>query len=1476
MTRKVRTSVPRSGDDSITRAGLAVAKGILPALFVSSAAQAMMQGMPAHPFSWCSLPTRAAFAQAQAPEILLACESLEEGRVQGRTLFLQSAPLFDITIQGDNIDQNATEVQGTTLVQLLNPESEEDTRWREERTEDGFVTYVGSVRLGEGTYAVTELCHVVMDHDEAELGDVDVYSSLMFQGVEIETIVVDEHAPVVAAHVSTSPSHVVEREGIATAYFNDDIDLVFLFEDMSRVVSAYLKDATEHVTPLRIDWGGKRASVRLSNESFDRNTTLYVEDAAGNGTQWSLREEGAYTTAQGSCAVDNAPVMHADEEEPLVADGSLCRIVSDCIAPTILIQGIDDGTTTNESVRFEMTVSDSLLGELAVHDPERVIARVLRDGTVVETITAGYDEVQQEDSEHTYSLCIPVSDTHDSDGNYVLVAQVCDLTGNLSSEHTRRFTIDTTPPELSVVFDGEGSRFDDRSYFVDERSAHVAIRERNVSAEDLYSPDAPLCVHVNAWSGRDEEDVTITQWYAGDSDDVSCLDVTFPPNGTYELRIEGSDTVGNPMVGTTDTVVNPAGEYSSGVFVIDDEEPRIAITYAKEMPSPNILNDTDYFNESVTLDVTVVDRNPDQTQLLVVDSWGRPVDSKWQSSDPDEDGEITFTTSVTYCEKDAAKPFEPWQLCVSAQDLLGNKGEEATRSFVIDQTAPEVVKAHVTVSPCFVGTAEGDDRPILFFNAANNEWPALVFELEDSFALEDAWVSDPKGTYAYRASLERGDKEGTFSVLLKDPVRDDEDNDAAFDEEVELHVTDVAGNERIWNLGPEGMVITGQTTDLVSNIPMDGDHAHPRALVLDTVAPSVSLLGVEPGTYWNTSQEVLLRVEDYNMEYLRAFDPMRRVATVRRRPGNDTGNLATFVITVAELEGEGATFLRSIPFTTDGHYEVDAQLIDLAGNASEEVHLAEFTIDLTAPILEVLWDNNDVRNGMYYNRSRTATVVVTEHNFDSSLMSIETTGAVSPWVDEGDTHTCTVVFDRDATASAPHTLVIHGKDKAGNDLQPFEEPPFVIDTEAPTVSISRRVSVNEYATADGPMEPLQSGSAFAQAFEPAVVVSDNEHLDRSNTQVTLMGKRADAPKGYERYQKLETPSERELEVTWGNIGAQEGVEGLFYDVAADDVYELSVRAQDMAGNESEPVSVVFSINRYGSNFYVERIGELQKKDDGTWPDELIVEAPIVEVHEVNVSGAASELGEEGHLVTKEHARVTKEIELVQEDAGEGYALETSTASSELNPYEGWTEYTYVIRAGNFGRGSNSDYGDGGQGHYRVNVGSIDMASNANTTASYWNSEVANREQATSKVEDISFTLDEQGPTIEDLVEPPPFTWGQSFEASFFVRDEFTNGDYVHVLVDGEPVEVRWADTGESLGNEGLIGREGMLVFSIPAKSAFDRRSFDIQVGDYTGLQKRMDSKHAEGFYLTTLAGEVGVVLVLVGALIVVRHIHRVR
>ena len=65
---------------------------------------------------------------------------------------------------------------------------------------------------------------------------------------------------------------------------------------------------------------------------------------------------------------------------------------------------------------------------------------------------------------------------------------------------------------------------------------------------------------------------------------------------------------------------------------------------------------------------------------------------------------------------------------------------------------------------------------------------------------------------------------------------------------------------------------------------------------------------------------------------------------------------------------------------------------DALGNPASVVYTGEapqeFIIDRTPPLIEVLWDNSDVRNGKYYNRQRCALIRITDLSFDMSTVKI--------------------------------------------------------------------------------------------------------------------------------------------------------------------------------------------------------------------------------------------------------------------------------------------------------------------------------------------------------------------------------------------------------------------------------------------------------------------------------------------------------
>ena len=119
-------------------------------------------------------------------------------------------------------------------------------------------------------------------------------------------------------------------------------------------------------------------------------------------------------------------------------------------------------------------------------------------------------------------------------------------------------------------------------------------------------------------------------------------------------------------------------------------------------------------------------------------------------------------------------------------------------------------------------------------------------------------------------------------------------------------------------------------------------------------------------------------------------------------------------------------------FEDDGDYTFTLAFQDLAGNRAVYGQTDEFTIDKTAPELEVSWDNQDVCNEIYFADSRTAVIDILERNFKEELIDITVTAegdaeevpAASAWIQNGEHHTARIRFMEDGI----YTLTVKGKD----------------------------------------------------------------------------------------------------------------------------------------------------------------------------------------------------------------------------------------------------------------------------------------------------------------------------------------------------------------------------------------------------------------------------------------------------------------
>ena len=270
------------------------------------------------------------------------------------------------------------------------------------------------------------------------------------------------------------------------------------------------------------------------------------------------------------------------------------------------------------------------------------------------------------------------------------------------------------------------------------------------------------------------------------------------------------------------------------------------------------------------------------------------------------------------------------------------------------------------------------------------------------------WVSDKNGCYTAKVTLTSGDNEYNLG-LLKDSTAN-------------------------------------------SNLPTN--------LVFDKTAPQVEVSyennDAKNDSYFNKSRKATVTVTDVNFEGAENMVTVTKNGKTTDAPKiNWTGNKGT------------------VTFNSDGVYTFDINttlLMDKAGNRVSQVTYDEssvaknkFVIDTAAPQVEVFYENNDAKNDSYFNKSRKATVTVTDVNFEGAenMVTVTKNGKTTDapkinWT--GNKGTVTFNSDGVYTFDINTTLLM---DKAGNrvsqvtyDESSVATNKFVIDKTAPQVTIA--------------------------------------------------------------------------------------------------------------------------------------------------------------------------------------------------------------------------------------------------------------------------------------------------------------------------------------------------------------------------------------------------------------------------------------
>ena len=423
----------------------------------------------------------------------------------------------------------------------------------------------------------------------------------------------------------------------------------------------------------------------------------------------------------------------------------------------------------------------------------------------------------------------------------------------------------------------------------------------------------------------------------------------------------------------------------------------------------------------------------------------------------------------------------------------------------------------------------------------------------------------------------------------------------------------------------------------------------------------------------------------------RNFDESLVEAAIMRNGGRYT-TIGGWTHNNNTADPDKSTHFAKIVYNTDGDFTFDIAVKDKAMNSADKFTQQKFTVDKTAPVIDVSFDNNSAKNGNYYKADRTATIKITEHNFNSGSqyvnIPVTAEGTIAPsvvgWSGSGDDHNATVSFNKDGK----YSFNVDYTDLAGNKAVQKKVDSFYIDKTAPEVEITG----------------VADHQAYNGTVAPVVTYRDDNFTDDHDfkfTRIDINSKSDDTSKF-----DYDTDGNGVTEFIYKYRDFAEVLEN-------DGIYNFTVELSDKAGNSTSK-SVTFSVNRFGSTF--------RTTDEPT--EKLInngytnAEQDIV-VEEINVTPLTK------HSVTlaKSGGNSTELVENTD------YTFTSSNNGNE------WCKSVYTVNKKNF-----SD-----EAAYTVTIMSVDKAKNTNNNRMADSS--LSTEQKNKRECAISFVVDKTSPLV---------------------------------------------------------------------------------------------------------------------------------
>ncbi|SFM22651.1 Ig-like domain (group 3) [Gracilibacillus orientalis] len=758
-----------------------------------------------------------------------------------------------------------------------------------------------------------------------------------------------------------------------------------------------------------------------------------------------------------------------------------------------------------------------------------------------------------------------------SEGEYYLSIETQNVTGDTETEK-RKFIVDKTDPKVKL-----GSPISNNQHitsaFLEEQEGSLF----NLSVSDDYLEDYQAQLEFTDTDGEKQT------WVDDDAGSWVNREGTYHFNLNEELiGAEGDYTI---LLRAEDEVGRSAEK--SLYFTIDNTAPDI------ELSDVDRFNDKELVNT-----VTVKEHNYEKNNVTInIEKRNKSGEFKtYESEDFDEWENNGYLSEADFPfhedKKDESKSIDgTYRITVDAVDAAGNKATRKRAVFTIDTSDPKSAISGVEHQEHYIKgkTAQVDIKDNNINESASsltvNKWDhnSEKFEKHDidtnlEFERRQAeWQHDfeEEGTYEIivkaidKAGREAEEAHAIFTIDNTDPVVsiDNMKDQTYYDSELtaifgvdELNYQDnnvtfevtkdgAEYTEQVEGDTDEGWRNTAKQSELTYTFEEDGDYqvtlrAKDKAgntskeinktFTIDTNSPSISVVGVEDGEYYDGNKDVDVGISDTN------FADYQMTIT------KDDEEYE-----MEDIEEEDTTISFEHEFAEDGDYVINLSATDRAGNQSTEK--VSFTVDKTDPAISIdgeipeFISSDDIQENfipitLTETNSKSKEVKISRVDNDGKKKTYpeEETGE---WTTNGDIHRYDLnesFFEKDGD----YEIVVVAEDKSNNtDKASFS---FTVDNIAPVIDLSDLNEFNDAAKTE--------------------TVKVTEHNYNTN-EVDIKIYRENAQEKFVAYDDDFNSWKNRKEVT-----------SLDFPFTKDGKYKVEVRATDAAGNTADQQTDVFTID----------------------------------------------------------------------------------------------------------------------------------------------------------------------------------------------------------------------------------------------------------------------------------------------------------